>query len=207
MFFVIETPTNVSNSSFSRRYQAKDTFGMWERHSPLVPWTLRSCPPPCALCRIAYVWTSRRFDVQRHRQLVGQERSLSHVTWRSLYFGMLGLIGGQLVLTCHVTVSIVKNGLFRGREIRVLSVLCKWNHSCPWALDCSLPSCHVRDKQSTAEMHVRTAIQHGRSGGTGLLPDLAAAPLGQERPVPPALPCWIAYILIRTRYSPLLSGR
>ena len=61
------------------------------------------------------------------------------------------------------------------------------------ALDCSLPSCHVRDIQSTAEMHVRTAIQHGRSGGTGLLPDLAAAPLGQERPVPPALPCWIAY--------------
>ena len=62
------------------------------------------------------------------------------------------------------------------------------------ALDCSLPSCHVRDKQSTAEMHVRTASQHGRSGGTGLLPDLAAAPLGQERPVPPALPCWIAYL-------------
>ena len=30
-----------------------------------------------------------------------------------------------IVLTCHVTVSIVKNGLFRGREIRVLSVLCK----------------------------------------------------------------------------------
>ena len=36
MFFVsaqIETPTIVSNSSFSRRYQAKDTFGMWERQS------------------------------------------------------------------------------------------------------------------------------------------------------------------------------
>ena len=42
------------------------------------------------------------------------------------------------------------------------------------ALDCSLPSCHVRARQSTAEM--------------------------QESPVPPALPCWIAYIfrLFRT---------
>ena len=67
------------------------------------------------------------------------------------------------------------------------------------ALDCSLPSCHVRAKQSTAEMHVRTAIQHGRSGRTGLLPDLAAAPLGQERLVPPALPCWIAYFLLKKK--------
>ena len=51
-----------------------------------------------------------------------------------------------------------------------------------------LPSCHVRANwQSTAEMHVRTAIQLGRSGWTGLLPDLVAVPFDQERPVPPAL--------------------
>ena len=59
-----------------------------------------------------------------------------------------------------------------GREIQVLSVLCKWNHSCPLLSGqrtVVLPSCHMRAKESMAEMHVRTAIQHGRSGWTSRL--------------------------------------
>ena len=47
------------------------------------------------------------------------------------------------------------------------------------ALDWSLPACDVRAKQSTAEMHVRTAIQPCRASKTGLLPDLSASLLGQ----------------------------
>ena len=73
MFFVsaqIETPTIVSNSSFSRRYQAKDTFGMWERqsctrsrgrtarvHGPrgFAARAVDAAVLPSSLCRIAYV--------------------------------------------------------------------------------------------------------------------------------------------------------
>ena len=72
MFFVsaqIETPTIVSNSSFSRRYQAKDTFGMWERqsctrsrgrtarvHGPrgFAARAVDAAVLPSSLCRIAY---------------------------------------------------------------------------------------------------------------------------------------------------------
>ena len=73
---------------------------------------------------------------------------------------------------------------FRGREIQVLSDYANENHSdlpsFKRALDCSLPACHMRAKQSTAEMRVRTAIQPGRAGGTGLLSDHSASSLGQE---------------------------
>ena len=73
MFFVsaqIETPTIVSNSSFSRRYQAKDTFGTWERqsctrsrgrtarvHGPrgFAARAVDAAVLPSSLCRIAYI--------------------------------------------------------------------------------------------------------------------------------------------------------
>ena len=67
-------------------------------------------------------------------------------------------------------------------------------------LDCSLPACQVRLKQTPAEMHVRTAIQSGRFSGTRLLPDLAASPLGQEFAGPHQAGCHISrpiYLLFR----------
>ena len=70
-----------------------------------------------------------------------------------------------------MTVSTVTTGQIRGREIQILSVLCKWNHSCPllsghWTV--VLPSCQVHTKQRMAEIQVRTSIQHTSPGRTQL---------------------------------------
>ena len=50
-------------------------------------------------------------------------------------------------------------------------------------------------KQSSGQTMFRSCMWEPRSGWTGLLPDLAAAPLGQ------ALPCWIAYFCTAERFS------
>ena len=96
------------------------------------------------------------------------------------------------VPTCHVTVSIVSTNQRPSFQAGHSSLewVRIWNPSLASfkrALDCSLPACHVRVKQSIAEVHVGTEIQPRSSGRVELVPDLAVSPLSQEPLVLPVL--------------------